>query len=103
MVLYTNIVLDFIVLLSDMNKHCIRKFLLVRSYCTKPVKTLIPEKPFETKIDKSKLPDPPKLSQELVDHLERLSLVRFSNEDAVKHLEKAIRVCMFTCFETLWF
>jgi Asp-tRNA(Asn)/Glu-tRNA(Gln) amidotransferase C subunit len=41
-------------------------------------------------VDKARLPPSPVISGDMVEHLERLSLVRFSNADAVHHLQKAI-------------
>ncbi|VDM39566.1 unnamed protein product [Toxocara canis] len=43
------------------------------------------------KIDESAVEEPPLFDKELITHLERLSLVRFSDEEAVAHLRKAVK------------
>uniref|UniRef100_A0A914VBA4 Glutamyl-tRNA(Gln) amidotransferase subunit C, mitochondrial n=1 Tax=Plectus sambesii TaxID=2011161 RepID=A0A914VBA4_9BILA len=53
-------------------------------------RVFVPIEPAISHIDETKVKPAPELNQELVDHLERLSLVRFSNEEAVHHLRKAI-------------
>ncbi|KAK7487897.1 hypothetical protein BaRGS_00020798 [Batillaria attramentaria] len=51
----------------------------------------VPNKPTWTPVDSSKLPQVKEISRELVDHLERLSLVEFSNEEGLKRLNDAIQ------------
>jgi len=51
----------------------------------------IPKEPTWIPVDESKLPKPPELDEKLVEHLERLSFVKFSNQAAKDHLQKAIR------------
>ncbi|KAK6624066.1 hypothetical protein RUM44_010924 [Polyplax serrata] len=47
--------------------------------------------PVKTTIDEANLPPPTKVDQNLIDYLERVSLVGFDNEKAVKIVEGAIR------------
>lgn len=51
----------------------------------------IPREPCPSRIDQSLVEEPPYFDQDLINHLERLSLVRFSNEEAVAHLRMAVR------------
>lgn len=51
----------------------------------------VPPFPTWKKIDESELPVVTKIDNETAAHLERLSLVDFSNEEAVSRLEDAIR------------
>lgn len=51
----------------------------------------IPKDPVSISIDSSKLPEPTKIDQEIVNQLERLSLVDFGNAHGIKILEDAIR------------
>lgn len=47
--------------------------------------------PIKTSVDESKLPEPTKINQETINYLERVSLVGFDNDRAVKIVEDAIR------------
>uniref|UniRef100_A0A0R3S3J6 Glutamyl-tRNA(Gln) amidotransferase subunit C, mitochondrial n=1 Tax=Elaeophora elaphi TaxID=1147741 RepID=A0A0R3S3J6_9BILA len=51
----------------------------------------IPRKPMPSPIDQSKVEEPPVFDKALITHLERLSLVRFSDEQAVFNLKQAVR------------
>ncbi|MFH4983828.1 hypothetical protein AB6A40_010537 [Gnathostoma spinigerum] len=51
----------------------------------------VPTKPSPSKIDESRVAEPPEFDEKLITHLERLSLVRFTNEEAVAHLREAVR------------
>uniref|UniRef100_A0A915PS27 Glutamyl-tRNA(Gln) amidotransferase subunit C, mitochondrial n=1 Tax=Setaria digitata TaxID=48799 RepID=A0A915PS27_9BILA len=51
----------------------------------------IPTKPTASPIDQSKVEEPPLFDKALVTHLEKLSLVRFSDEQAVFNLKQAVR------------
>ncbi|XP_076452577.1 glutamyl-tRNA(Gln) amidotransferase subunit C, mitochondrial-like [Babylonia areolata] len=53
--------------------------------------TKVPEKPTWIPVDSSKLPAVEEISRELVDQLERLSLVEFSNEEGLQRLSAAIQ------------
>nr|XP_022345178.1 glutamyl-tRNA(Gln) amidotransferase subunit C, mitochondrial-like [Crassostrea virginica] len=50
----------------------------------------VPEKPTWTPIDRSKLPQEPRIDKEVVELLERLSLVEFNNQEGVDRLTKAV-------------
>uniref|UniRef100_A0A0N5ATL0 Glutamyl-tRNA(Gln) amidotransferase subunit C, mitochondrial n=1 Tax=Syphacia muris TaxID=451379 RepID=A0A0N5ATL0_9BILA len=52
---------------------------------------LVPRHPCKSRINQDLVEEPPEFDQELVNHLERMSLVRFSNEEAVAHLRMAVR------------
>ncbi|CAG9539497.1 unnamed protein product [Cercopithifilaria johnstoni] len=51
----------------------------------------IPRKPIPSPIDQSKVEEPPVFDKALITHLERLSLIRFSDEQAVFNLKQAVR------------
>ncbi|EFO24057.1 hypothetical protein LOAG_04423 [Loa loa] len=51
----------------------------------------VPKKPIPSPIDQSKVEEPPVFTKALITHLERLSLVRFSDEQAVLNLKQAVR------------
>ncbi|VDD96579.1 unnamed protein product [Enterobius vermicularis] len=51
----------------------------------------IPLEPCPSRIDQSLVEEPPYFDEKLIANLERLSLVRFSNEEAVAHLRMAVR------------
>ncbi|XP_046572779.1 glutamyl-tRNA(Gln) amidotransferase subunit C, mitochondrial-like [Haliotis rubra] len=51
----------------------------------------VPENPTWIEIDPKKLPEVPKISKELVEQLERLSLVEFTNEEGIACLSAAIQ------------
>uniref|UniRef100_A0A0M3HSM1 Glutamyl-tRNA(Gln) amidotransferase subunit C, mitochondrial n=2 Tax=Ascaris TaxID=6251 RepID=A0A0M3HSM1_ASCLU len=53
--------------------------------------TFVPREPCPSKIDESLVEEPPIFDRRLITHLERLSLVRFSDEEAVAHLRKAVK------------
>ncbi|KAL8581199.1 hypothetical protein ACOMHN_038300 [Nucella lapillus] len=63
-------------------RHC---FLLNRRFSSK-----VPDKPTWIPVDRSKLPEVEEISSGLVDQLERLSLVEFSNEEGLQRLSAAI-------------
>ncbi|KAK3607253.1 hypothetical protein CHS0354_002226 [Potamilus streckersoni] len=50
----------------------------------------VPDEPTWVPIDKEKLPKVPELDEATVNHLERLSLVKFNNQAGVERLYKAI-------------
>lgn len=52
----------------------------------------IPDEPYNSKIDESLLSEMPKIDAKLINHLERLSLVRFDSEQAVANLRNSIRM-----------
>ncbi|VDK73008.1 unnamed protein product [Onchocerca ochengi] len=54
-------------------------------------KIYVPRKPIPSPIDQSKVEEPPVFDKALITHLERLSLVRFSDEQAVFNLKQAVR------------
>ncbi|VDO66769.1 unnamed protein product [Onchocerca flexuosa] len=54
-------------------------------------KIYVPREPIPSPIDQSKVEEPPVFDKALITHLERLSLVRFSDEQAVLHLKQAVR------------
>uniref|UniRef100_A0A914ZNJ0 Glutamyl-tRNA(Gln) amidotransferase subunit C, mitochondrial n=1 Tax=Parascaris univalens TaxID=6257 RepID=A0A914ZNJ0_PARUN len=54
-------------------------------------RTFVPRDPCPSKIDESLVEEPPLFDKRLITHLERLSLVRFSDEEAVAHLRKAVK------------
>ncbi|KAL3989460.1 aspartyl/glutamyl-tRNA(Asn/Gln) amidotransferase C subunit [Acanthocheilonema viteae] len=51
----------------------------------------VPRKPTPSPIDQSKVEEPPVFDKALITHLERLSLVRFNDEQAVFNLKQAVR------------
>lgn len=51
----------------------------------------IPATPIYTEPDEEKLPNKTVIDRETIEHLERLSLVNFGNEDGVRIVENAIR------------
>ncbi|CAI2348972.1 unnamed protein product [Caenorhabditis sp. 36 PRJEB53466] len=53
---------------------------------------LIPDQPYNSKIDESLLPRVPQFDAKLIAHLERLSLVRFDSEQAVANLRNSVRM-----------
>ncbi|VDK58711.1 unnamed protein product [Anisakis simplex] len=56
-----------------------------------PQCSYVPREPCTSKIDESLVEEPPVFDKKLITHLERLSLVRFSDEEAVAHLRKAVK------------
>ncbi|PIC42932.1 hypothetical protein B9Z55_009846 [Caenorhabditis nigoni] len=55
-------------------------------------KFLVPDEPYNSKIDDSLLSKMPSIDSKLIANLERLSLVRFDSEQAVANLRNAIKV-----------
>ncbi|CAC35907.1 Glutamyl-tRNA(Gln) amidotransferase subunit C, mitochondrial [Caenorhabditis elegans] len=53
---------------------------------------LVPDEPYDSKIQESQLSPMPQIDAKLINHLERLSLVRFDSEQAVANLRSSIRV-----------
>lgn len=53
--------------------------------------SIFPEQPTRSMIDDNRLPPLPQMNDDLIHHLEQLSLVRFSDEAAVHHLVTAVR------------
>lgn len=67
---------------------------LFEIWCKVPVRFLnskIPPAPVLKKTDERELPPRTFISQETVEHLERLSLVNFASDKGIKSLEEAIR------------
>lgn len=58
---------------------------LTRRYSSK-----VPDKPTWIPIDNSKLPEVPELTTDVIDHLERVSLVEFNNQAGVDRLKVVI-------------
>ncbi|XP_066254436.1 glutamyl-tRNA(Gln) amidotransferase subunit C, mitochondrial [Euwallacea similis] len=56
----------------------------------KPLKNLVPENPFESRIDPQKLPSRTKIDADTIALLERLSLVDCANKKGIETLEAAI-------------
>ncbi|VDO32377.1 aspartyl/glutamyl-tRNA(Asn/Gln) amidotransferase subunit C, putative [Brugia malayi] len=54
-------------------------------------KIYVPKKPILSPIDQSKVEEPPVFDKALITHLERLSLVWFTDEQAVFNLKEAVR------------
>lgn len=50
-----------------------------------------PSEVYKYEHDESKMLPEPQITKEMVEHLERLSLVQFTDRQAVEHLKKAIR------------
>ncbi|KAK7088071.1 glutamyl-tRNA(Gln) amidotransferase subunit C, mitochondrial-like [Littorina saxatilis] len=67
--------------------RCLHKF-CIANRC---ISSKIPDKPTWTPVDTSKLPQVEEISRDLVEHLERQSLVEFSNEEGLKRLSDAIQ------------
>jgi len=68
--------------------RCIaRHRMIITRYC----RQYVPPTPMTSRINES-IVDPAStiLDRDLIDHLEQLSLVRFTNADAIHHLQKAI-------------
>lgn len=51
----------------------------------------VPQQPTWVDIDHEKLPPEPDINPEMIDHLERLSLVEFESEAGVKRISSAIK------------
>ncbi|CAH1230599.1 GATC [Branchiostoma lanceolatum] len=58
---------------------------------TRRFSSKVPSEPTWEEVDKSKLPEPTKIDQDTIDHLERLALVNFANKEGIARLEAAIR------------
>lgn len=80
-----------------MNKSSLYLAQLRRFYSIKsptkliaPLKNLVPEKPFQSRIDPAKLPPKTRIDAETIALLERLSLVDCANKKGIDTLEAAI-------------
>ncbi|XP_025091319.1 glutamyl-tRNA(Gln) amidotransferase subunit C, mitochondrial-like isoform X2 [Pomacea canaliculata] len=60
----------------------------IRNRC---ISSKVPDRPTWITVNHDRLPQVEEISRELVDHLERLSLVEFSNEEGLKRLSSAIK------------
>lgn len=55
------------------------------------INTKIPDKPKWREVKQKDLPDVPQLTDEMINHLERLSLVHFNNKEGIERLYSAIK------------
>lgn len=74
----------------------LRTFRINKTYCVcvaqraQYISSKIPEKPQWIEVNPKDLPEVPELTDEMVNHLERLSLVDFNNKAGVERLRSAI-------------
>ncbi|EJW85941.1 hypothetical protein WUBG_03150 [Wuchereria bancrofti] len=73
------------------SKETLKSNSVVASSADEDDKIYVPKKPIPSPIDQSKVEEPPVFDKALITHLERLSLVRFTDEQAVFNLKEAVR------------
>ena len=64
---------------------CLNRHLSAKRYTSK-----VPSQPVWKPIDQKNMPEVPELDSEMINHLERLSLVEFNNKEGVERLRSAI-------------
>lgn len=61
------------------------------SYFTRAIIHLqVPKTPVWEEVDHTRIPNVPQIDQEMINHLERVSLVEFNNQAGIERLSKAI-------------